>query len=168
MAITLRDALAEDELFLREVYACTRAQELAAVPWNEEQREAFLRMQFDAQHSHYHGQFPDASYQVILHEAQPIGRFYVHRTEEDIRVLDLTILPPHRGGGIGTELIQELLAEGNQTDKPVSIWVEHFNPSRTLFERLGFSRVQEDGYNLLLEWRPAKVTGQGLLEVASQ
>jgi RimJ/RimL family protein N-acetyltransferase len=156
MAITLRKALAEDETFLREVYACTRAQELALAPWSDEQREAFLRMQFDAQHSHYHAQFPEASFQIILHEAEPIGRFYVHRMEEEIKVLDITILPPHRGEGIGTSLIRELLDEGSRAGKAVSIWVEHFNPSRTLFERLGFSKIQEDGYNLLLEWRPPK------------
>jgi GNAT superfamily N-acetyltransferase len=156
MAITLRNELEEDEAFLREVYACTRAQELALVPWSDEQREAFLRMQFDAQHSYYHAQFPEASYEIILQEAEPIGRFYVHRTEADIRVLDITILSPHRGGGIGTSLIRELLAEGARTAKAVSIWVEHLNPSLTLFERLGFSRIQEDGYNLLLEWHPPK------------
>jgi len=156
MAITLRDALAEDEPFLREVYACTRAAELALVPWSDEQREAFLRMQFDAQHSHYHGQFPEASYQIILQDASPIGRLYVHETADDIRILDLTILPPHRGGGIGTTLIRELLAEGKRIGKPVSIWVEYFNPSLTLFQRLGFSKIHEDGYNLLLEWRPPK------------
>jgi GNAT superfamily N-acetyltransferase len=156
MAITLRNALAEDEPFLREVYACTRAQELALVPWNDEQREAFLRMQFDAQHSHYLAQFPEASYEIILQEAEPIGRVYVDRTEADIRVMDITILPTYRRGGIGTSLIRELLAEGARTAKAVSIWVEYFNPSLTLFERLGFSRIQEDGYNLLLEWRPPK------------
>lgn len=156
MTITLRDVLEEDKPFLREVYACTRAQELALVPWNDEQREAFLRLQFDAQHSYYHAQFPEANYQIILQESEPIGRLYVHRTEADIRVLDITLLPAYRSASIGTSLIQELLDEGARTGLAVSIWVEHFNPSRTLFERLGFSKIQEDGYNLLLEWRPPK------------
>ena len=155
MAITLRDALEEDEAFLREVYACTRAQEMALVPWNDEQRAAFLRMQFDGQHSYYHGQFPDADYKIILENTEPIGRIYVHRTEE-IRVLDITILPAYRNRGLGSELIRELLAEGSRAGKSVSIWVERFNPSRNLFDRLGFSQIQEDGYNLLLECGPAK------------
>lgn len=156
MAITLRDVLEEDEPFLREVYASARAQEMALVPWNDEQREAFLGMQFDAQHSSYHAQFPEASYRIILQESEPIGRLYVHRTEADIRILDITLLPAFRNGGIGTSLIQQLLGEGARTGLAVSIWVEHFNPSLTLFERLGFSKIQEDGYNLLMEWRPPK------------
>ena len=153
MAITLRDVLEEDEGFLREVYAASRAQELALVPWTEEQRQAFLRMQFDAQHSYYHAQFPDADYKIILEHTEPIGRLYVHRTEE-IRIMDVTILTAHRNRGLGSALIRELMAEGARSGKAVSIWVEHFNPSRNLFDRLGFSQIQEDGYNLLLEWRP--------------
>ena len=155
MAITLREVLEEDEAFLRELYAGARAPELALVPWNDEQREAFLRMQFDAQHSYYHAQFPAADYKIILHNTEPIGRIYLHRTEE-IRVLDITILPAFRNMGFGSAMIRELMAEGSRAGKAVSIWVEHFNPSRNLFDRLGFSQIQEDGYNLLLEWRPPK------------
>jgi RimJ/RimL family protein N-acetyltransferase len=153
MSITLRAASDEDEAFLREVYASSRAQELAMVPWNDEQREAFLRMQFDAQHSYYHAQFPEASYQIILQDAEPIGRLYVLRQEEEIRVLDVTLLAQHRGAGIGTSLMRELMDEADQTAKAVNIWVEEYNPSRSLFERLGFSKVHEEGVNYLLEYR---------------
>ncbi|HEY8189008.1 MAG TPA: GNAT family N-acetyltransferase [Pyrinomonadaceae bacterium] len=153
MSITLRDAAEEDEPFLREVYASTRVQELALVPWNNEQREAFLRMQFDAQHFHYHSHFPEASYQIILQDAQPIGRLYALRKEGEIRIMDITLLPQHRNAGIGASLVRELLEEADRTGKAVNIWVEEFNPSRSLFERLGFSKVEEDGFNYLLEYR---------------
>ena len=153
MSITLRGAADEDEAFLREVYASSRAQEMAVVPWNDEQREAFLRMQFDAQHSYYHAEFPEASYQIILREAEPIGRMYVLRKEEEIEVLDITLLPQHRGAGIGTPLIRELMEEAERTGKAVNIWVEEYNPSRSLFSRLGFSKVHEEGFNWLLEYR---------------
>jgi ribosomal protein S18 acetylase RimI-like enzyme len=156
VAITLRDTLDEDEAFLREVYACARALELSLVPWNDEQREAFLRMQFDAQHSYYHSQYPEAGYKIILQDAEPVGRIYVNRTEADIRILDITILSAYQNRGIGSSLMRDLVAEGSLTGKSVSVWVEHFNPSRLLFERLGFSKVQEDGYNQLFECRPAK------------
>lgn len=156
MPTTLRDASAEDEAFLLDVYASSRAQELAVVPWNDEQKEAFLRMQFDAQHSYYHSQFPEASYQIILHEAEPIGRIYVLRKEEEIRILDVTLLPQHRNAGIGTSLMRELLLESDRTGKAVNIWVEPFNPSLNLFERLGFAKIQEEGFNYLLERPPQK------------
>ena len=151
MAITMRDASDEDAAFLLEVYATTRADELALVPWSNEQKEAFLRFQFDAQHASYHERFPEASYNIILQDDEPIGRLYVSREDEEIRILDITVLPRYRNAGIGNSLIRELLTEGAQTRKRVSIWVEHFNPSLHLFERLGFSRVQEDGFNYLME-----------------
>jgi len=157
MSITVREAREEDEPLLRKVYASTREQELALVAWSDEQREAFLRMQFDAQHFHYHSKFPEASYRVILHEAEPIGRVYVLRLEEGLRILDITLLPQYRSAGFGTKLIKEILEEADQTGKAVNIWVEHFNRSRGLFERLGFAKVQEDGVNWLLEYRSKAV-----------
>ncbi len=152
MAITLRDASDEDAAFLLEVYRTTRADELALVPWDSDQKEAFLRFQFDAQHASYHERFPAASYNIILQDDEPIGRLYVLREDEEIRLLDITVLLRARNAGVGASLIRQLLAEGAQTSKPVSIWVEHFNPSLHLFERLGFSKVQEDGFNCLMEF----------------
>lgn len=151
--ITLREATDADENFLRVVYASTRAQELAAVPWNDEQKSAFVNMQFDAQHSHYHSQFPEARYQVILSGSDPIGRIYILRDEDAIRILDVTLLLDRRNSGIGTKLIGELIDEANQSGKALQIWVEDFNPSTRFFERLGFSKVQQEGFNCLLEYR---------------
>jgi GNAT superfamily N-acetyltransferase len=154
MSITLREVTAEDEAFLLEVYASTRAMELSLVPWSDEQREAFLKFQFEAQHTHYRTQFPEASYQIIFNNTERVGRLYVLRDTTEMRVLDITVMPQHRNAGIGTLLMRDLLTEAEQTGKPVSIWVEQFNPSQTLFQRLGFSKIQEDGYNYLMQWRP--------------
>ena len=155
MPITLRAALPEDEPFLLEVYGSTRAQEMALVPWDDNQRKSFLTMQFAAQHSYYKAQYPDASYSLICREEVPLGRFYVLRNEEDIRILDLTLLPDYRNGGIGTALLQNLLEEAAQSGKRVQIYVETYNPSLRLFERLGFKNIAEEGINFLMEWRPA-------------
>jgi ribosomal protein S18 acetylase RimI-like enzyme len=160
MTITLRDSTVEDEPFLREVYACTREQELAMTPWNEEQRAAFLRFQFDAQHAHYRQQYPDASYEVILSDADPVGRLYVARRPGEIKVLDLTVLPQHRDKGIGSRLMNEILSEANNDGKSVLIWVEQTSPAQELFKRLGFSKIETDNYQDLLEWRSVgKIAG---------
>jgi ribosomal protein S18 acetylase RimI-like enzyme len=153
MAITLRDASENDAAFLLEVYGSTRADELAVVPWTDEQKDAFLTFQFNAQHSSYQERYPEASYQIILQDNVPIGRLYVLREANEIRILDITLLPQHRNSGVGSTLIRQLLVEGEQTNRPVDIWVEHFNPSMRLFQRLGFCKVQEDGFNCLMEWR---------------
>jgi ribosomal protein S18 acetylase RimI-like enzyme len=155
MPIELRDVCTADYPFLLEVYASSRAEEMALVPWNDEQRRSFLAMQFGAQDSHYRERFPQAGYSVILRDGLPVGRFYVLRKPDQIRVLDLTILPAYRNGGIGTQLLRDLIAEATQSGKSVRIYLETFNPSLRLFERLGFNSIAQEGINFLLEWRPA-------------
>lgn len=153
MPISLRNAVGEDESLLFELYASTRADEMALVPWNDEQRKAFLTMQFSAQESYYREKFSDASFSVILRDDLPVGRFYVFRDKDEIRILDITIRPALRNSGIGTSLLSELLTEAAESRKPVRIHVETFNPSLRLFERLGFKSVAEEGFNFLMEWR---------------
>jgi ribosomal protein S18 acetylase RimI-like enzyme len=138
------------------VYASTRAEELAAVPWEDATKEAFLRMQFSAQDVYYREQMPDASYQVVLVDGERAGRLYVDRREDEIRIVDIAFLPEHRGQGLGTTLLRALLTEADEAGKRVTIHVERFNPARRLYDRLGFVQVKEEGIYLLLE-RPAAI-----------
>ena len=55
--------------------------------------------------------------------------------------MDLALLPPFRGRGIGTGLLRGIFSEGDRACKRVSIHVEAFNPALRLYERLGFQRV---------------------------
>jgi ribosomal protein S18 acetylase RimI-like enzyme len=151
--ITLRDSLPEDRNLLFKTYASTRAQEMALVPWSDEQKHAFLQMQFEAQDADYRKRYPQADFKIIMRDDQAVGRLYVRRDEDRIHILDITVLPDYRNAGIGSALISDLLAEAAQTSKSVGIYVEDFNPSLRLFERLGFSVSRQDGFNLLLEWR---------------
>jgi len=153
MSITLRPVDAGDEAFLLQIYASVRAAEMAQVPWSEAQREAFVRSQFEAQQLHYRMHNPNATHDLILLNRQPIGRLYVARRESEIRILDITILPEHRNRGWGTPLIKNLMKEAAAAGKPLTIYVENFNPSLRLFERLGFVKTEEDdGVNLLMKW----------------
>jgi ribosomal protein S18 acetylase RimI-like enzyme len=156
-SITLRAVAAGDEGFLYEVYASTRQEELAPLPWTEAQKAAFLRMQFDAQARHYHEHFSEAAFLVIVRDGRPAGRLYVDRRPEGIRIIDIALLPEHRRAGIGTALFQELLAEGDRQGKPVSLHVEHLNPAMRLYERLGFRKVEDTGVYYLLERPPQPI-----------
>lgn len=156
MTITLRDVSPDDESFLREVYATTRAQELSMVPWTAEQREAFLRFQFDAQDTHYRSQYPQAAFQLILQDEQKVGRLYVAREESAIRILDITVLEQFRTQGVGSSLIRDLMKEADEREQNLTVWIEMNNPSRNLFHRMGFSALDNDGYNELWEYRPRK------------
>src|SRR3954451_1182163 len=150
----LRPISKSDDRFLRRVYASVREDELALVPWDEAQREAFLRQQFDAQDTHYREHYDGASFHVVEVDGEPAGRLYVARWEDEIRIMDIALLPEYRGAGVGTRLLRELLDEGARTGKRVSIHVEKHNRALRLYERLGFAAAADRGVYLLLEATP--------------
>jgi ribosomal protein S18 acetylase RimI-like enzyme len=149
----LRAATPEDEQFLRAVYASTRAEELARVPWSDEQKRAFTDMQFTAQDTDYRRNYPDARYSIIEVQGVPAGRLYVDCCEKEIRILDIALLSEHRRAGIGTKLLRELQNEARTAGKALTIHVEKFNPALHLYRRLGFRQIEDKGVYLFLEWR---------------
>lgn len=155
MAIAFRPVGPGDEALILAAFASTREAELAALPWGEAQRQAFLQMQCAAQLQHYRSHFPAAQHLVILRDGEPAGRLYIDRQPDRIHILDIVLLPEHRGAGVGGAILRDLQAEAALHGQAVSIYVESFNPSLHLFERLGFARVSEDGLHLLLRWSPA-------------
>jgi ribosomal protein S18 acetylase RimI-like enzyme len=152
--ITLRPVGPHDHDFLIEVYGSTRAEELALVPWTKEQQQAFVLSQFVAQQDHYAQKYPAASHDIILSNNRAVGRLYVARMDHEIRIVDITVLPSERNVGIGSYLIRQLLDEANQTGKVTRIFVEEFNPSLRLLERLGFSPSEQHGIHLLMRSNP--------------
>ena len=155
----LRPAGPDDAELLYRIYASTREDELAVVPWDAAAKEAFLRMQFAAQDTHYRAAFPDASYDLIVSGADVLGRLYVDRGETAWQVIDISLLPRHRGKGIGTRLLTDVLASAGAAGKPVRMHVERFNPARRLYGRLGFREIADKGIYLLLEWQPGSLSG---------
>jgi GNAT superfamily N-acetyltransferase len=145
---------AGDEEFLYQVYAGTRAEELAQVGWDDSQKELFLRQQFTAQGQWYTEQYGGASFDVVLLDGQPVGRLYVARWEEEIRIMDIALLPEHRGRGVGGGLLIRLMAEATAAGRPLTIHVERFNRALRLYGRLGFAAVEDKGVYLLLRWSP--------------
>ena len=154
--VTLRPIAVEDMEFLHRLYASTRQDELRRVGWSDEQKEAFLRFQFDAQHHYYREQFPNATFDVVLDGERPIGRLYVDRRADEIRLIDIALLPEQRGKGTGGSLMRQTLAEARLAGKPVRIHVERENPARRLYDRLGFRSIEEQGVYDLMEWRPGQ------------
>jgi ribosomal protein S18 acetylase RimI-like enzyme len=124
------------------------------VTWDDAQKDAFLRMQFDAQDAWWRENYAAASFDVIVVDGESAGRLYVHRGPSEIRIVDIALIPEHRGGGVGSRLLRELLAEADSAGKKVTIHVERMNPALRLYERLGFAVAEDKGVYLFLE-RPA-------------
>lgn len=152
--IGLRPIRDEDHDFLYRLYASTRAEELAAVDWSEEETERFLRFQFDAQHTYYQEQFPEARFDLVLVDGAAAGRLYADSREDEIRLIDIALLPDFRRRGIGGRLMARVLDEARDAGLPVQIHVEQNNPAMRLYDRLGFQQVEDQGVYYLMRWQP--------------
>ena len=152
--IAFRPVRDDDREFLFRLYSSTREGEMAMMPWNEAQKEHFLRSQFTAQHDYYREQFADASFRIILLGDEPVGRLYVHRGDGEIRIVDIALLPARRGAGTGAKIIRRLLTEAGAAGKPVRLHVQHGNRAINLYQRLGFEKVGDTGVYQLMQWTP--------------
>jgi ribosomal protein S18 acetylase RimI-like enzyme len=148
----LRPVAEADMPFLAAVYASTRTAELAQTDWSEAQKAAFLDFQFRAQHQHYTAHYQDAEFLVIERMGHPVGRLTLHWRSDDLRIVDIALLPAARGQGTGSALVRSLLDEAAANGCSVSIHVEQMNPAMHLYRRLGFRRIGEHGIYHLLAW----------------
>jgi ribosomal protein S18 acetylase RimI-like enzyme len=153
--LSFRPICEGDMDFLSRLYASTRAEELAAVAWRKEQKDAFLDDQFQAQHRYYHQQFGQAAFLVVEQQGRPIGRVYLDRRADELRLVDIALMPESRGQGIGTTLLREVLEECRERGLPTRIHVEKNNPAMSLYRRLGFESIEDQGVYELMEWRPS-------------
>ncbi|MEA2203823.1 MAG: hypothetical protein QOE77_599 [Blastocatellia bacterium] len=152
--VTLRPATAKDDAFLFKVYRSTRAEEMALSGWLDVEQRSFLKMQFQLQRDFYKQQFPEAEHVIILSGGEPAGRMMVDRTRADeLRGVDIAVLPEFRNAGVGSLLIKGLLAEATAAGIPFRIQVERSNHKAIrLYERLGFSNEGETETHIAMEW----------------
>ena len=159
LIVHLRPITDDDLEVLSRIYASTREEEMKRVPdWSAAQVKAFLEQQFMAQHEYYHKNYLGADFRVIEQEGQVIGRLYVQKDfmNREVRIIDVTLLPPWRNRGIGSGLLEALMQEAARLHRPLTIHVESYNPAKQLYERLGFKKVSEtNGVYHLMEWQPS-------------
>jgi GNAT superfamily N-acetyltransferase len=155
LGISYRPIADGDLPFLARVYASTRLEEVAQTGWPVETQLGFLQQQFDAQHRHYMQHYPSAEWLVIERDGEPVGRLYLEQWPDQVRLIDISLLPAARGKGVGGAILAELIDEAAALGKPLTIHVEQNNPAMTLYRRLGFEKIDEHGIYHLMEWRPA-------------
>jgi ribosomal protein S18 acetylase RimI-like enzyme len=156
--ITLRAETDADLPFLLQVYASTRADELAIVPWPEDQKRVFLIQQFGAQRTHYRAHFPQTAFLVIERHGEPIGRLYLDDRRTRLHIVDIALLPQSRDGGIGTAMLVAIQDQARAQGKGVGIFVERINPAKSLYDRLGFRVIREEEIYLEMDWTPDGVS----------
>jgi ribosomal protein S18 acetylase RimI-like enzyme len=155
--VSLRPVNDADQEFLIGVYADTRAAELAQVDWDESQKEAFIRWQYEMQKQEYDARYPDARYNVILVDGVPAGRIWVGADDTQIRLLDIAVIREFQNRGVGTHLLRQLMDEATRDNKPLRHMVFVLNENAFRFyERLGFKTIEDVGGYKHMEWLPGQ------------
>lgn len=159
--VELRPVTPTDEEFLISVYAASRAEELVHLPWNDEQKTAFVRWQFGLQRNEYEATYPNQEHTVILVDNQPAGRIWISRGDDQTRLLDIALLDEFQNRGVGTVILRRLIDEAIQTNKPLRHMVFVLNAdARRFYERLGFVVFEEVGAYHHMEWRPEPASNE--------
>jgi ribosomal protein S18 acetylase RimI-like enzyme len=153
-SITVREATPADQEFLKVLFASTRSDELAALDMDPKQVETFIDMQFNVQQRSYSARYPAADNSIILLDGLPIGRLLVDRSEEAVTLVDIALSSDYRSRGLGSLLIRGLIDEATASLKPVRLSVYRFNRAARLYQRLGFSTVEDTGAYLEMECKP--------------
>jgi GNAT superfamily N-acetyltransferase len=142
--VIVRAATADDIPFLDEVYASTRTEELAAVPWTEAEKRAFLLDQARTQRQAYHDRYRGTDFGVVTQGGVRIGRLYVVELSAEIRLVDMALVPEYRGRGVGTLLLRGLVRRSEEVALPITLYVERWNRARHLYLRWGFRSDEGD------------------------
>lgn len=152
--IELRPEVKRDNIFIETVYRSAREAELNLTNWTEQQKSAFILMQSMAQLFEYKTKFPGAAFQVIIFNKQSAGRFYTWENDNEIRLIDITLLPKFRGKGIATALLGDLIKRSNKVQKKISLHVDPMSPALHLYLRMGFIHIKNNGRHYYMERNP--------------
>jgi ribosomal protein S18 acetylase RimI-like enzyme len=155
LPIRLRQAADEDHDFLFRLFYATHSGDFVRFGLPAAQLDPLMRMQFKAQRGAYRAQYPDSEHSLILLDEAPIGRIWVDRAPHRHMLVDIAISPEFQGRGIGTKLIEELIAGAGAAGVPLasSVTLENTGSLR-LHQRLGFEIVGHDQTYYRLEWKP--------------
>lgn len=145
----LRPLAARDLAWVRDLYATTREEEMAQVPWPPQLKRNFLDQQCALQHAHYLAHYGDTDFLALELRQQPAGRLYVQRgggasgRDADL-IVDISVFPRHRGQGVGEALVRAVQQAAAAEGRGAWLHVQRHNAgARRLYERLGF--VANDG-----------------------
>lgn len=152
---SLRKYTTADLPFMNRLYASTREVELAMTRFTSQEKQQFLDQQFEAQYLHYIDHYCTDAFNIIELEGKSIGRLFIDYWDKEIRIVDIALMPEYCNIGIGTYFFHQLFEEAKASRKPITIHVEHNNPAKRLYERLGFVlKTKTNEIYLLMEWQP--------------
>lgn len=150
--LTVRAADDGDQAFLKQLYASTR-DDLRLMPADPAFVDSLIVMQQNIQVIGYRNAYPEAEYLVLESQGEAIGRIVVHTGTDELRLVDISLLPQARGKGFGTAILRALQKSALQKNLPLALSVRRDNTqARRLYLTLGFQLVSGDELSEQLKW----------------
>lgn len=146
MHYALRQATANDFHFLYRLHAATIREAVEATfgSWDESFQQA-----------HFEEQFQPEVRQIIVLEGQDVGVLQIEEREEHVFLGLIEVAPEMQNRGLGTRVINDVLAQARARGEAVRLQVLKGNPgARRLYERLGFAIVEEREERYVMSWNP--------------
>jgi len=152
MTYELRPALWEDNPFLEALYADVHGPEFAPLELSADYLAHLLALKFKAQRMDIATRFPDADHSIIRVGNAAIGHVLLNETPTAIELVDVALLSPLRGAGVGTSILEQLQAYATERELPLRLSVHPQNPATRLFHRLGFVTTSAETSRTDMEW----------------
>jgi len=150
----MRPQRESDALFAATLYNATR-DDLRLVDGEDDFIEELIEMQFRAQREGYGAQFPNAMYFIVEAHNEPIGRVAVDFGSNEVRLIDIALIPGARNKGYGTGAIRSLQMAAAKVMTPLTLSVLLGNPqAMQLYINLGFRIEQQTESHALMVWYP--------------
>jgi ribosomal protein S18 acetylase RimI-like enzyme len=147
----LRTATPDDVDFLVDVVVqATRAQNRLPADFDEPAfRAGYAAWTADLIADHV----DSSAMYVIEVDGRPAGRLRLVRSEAQIELAGIQLLPTEQSRGLGTRIITDLLCQA--PDDTMTLAVERDNPrAQALYRRLGFTVTGETERELMMVRRP--------------
>lgn len=153
----MRPARDSDRIFMESLYKSTR-DDLRLIDAEEDFIEELIDMQQNAQSEGYGDKFPNAMYFIIEKHNERVGRVVVDFGPNEVRLVDIAIIPAARGNGFGKGVIQALQMAAAKICVPLTLCVYKTNvDAYRLYLSLGFQVADTSPTNDMLMWYPETV-----------
>jgi GNAT superfamily N-acetyltransferase len=115
-----------------------------------------LQLDRDEQESMFRKLWNPTQVAIIQADGVDVGWLQTVLSKSEHMLGQLFVDAPYQRKGIGTEVLRGIIEEASRRGLPVRLAVVKFNPSRRLYERLGFRVTHEDDRKVYMSRDPER------------